>query len=183
MIKRRVRVLSGPPRILSNGDISRRLPNSPPLVGICVGGSFSAETLSGLKANLPGLSLGREIPFPRCRSHSKAELSQCTRLRHGKQSGWERTRALIKHTFWHRRNSRPCRLSIRLRARRCGDAARREWASNRHHKTTDGSQLPECPSHGAFSFATLSSRRDAMSEIMSARPYHPLGMLAGLTSL
>ena len=64
--------LRPPPRILSNGDISRRLPNSPPLVGIWGGGSFSAETLSGLKANLPGLSLGREIPFPRCRSHSKA---------------------------------------------------------------------------------------------------------------
>jgi hypothetical protein len=38
------------------------------LAGSCGCVSVSAETVSGLKANLSGLSLGRGIPFPRCRS-------------------------------------------------------------------------------------------------------------------
>jgi hypothetical protein len=38
------------------------------LAGSCGCVLFSAETVSGLKAILGGLSLGRGIPFPRCRS-------------------------------------------------------------------------------------------------------------------
>jgi hypothetical protein len=37
------------------------------LAGCCGYVSVSAETVSGLKAILGGLSLGRGIPFPRCR--------------------------------------------------------------------------------------------------------------------
>ena len=63
-----VRVLPGPPRILSNREISRRRPRSPQLAGFCGCVSVSADTVSGLKAILGRLSLGRGIPFPRCRS-------------------------------------------------------------------------------------------------------------------
>jgi hypothetical protein len=38
------------------------------MAGSCGWVSVSAETVSGLKAILGGLSLGRGIPFPRCRS-------------------------------------------------------------------------------------------------------------------
>ena len=38
------------------------------MAGSCGRVSVSAETVSGLKAILGGLSLGRGIPFPRCRS-------------------------------------------------------------------------------------------------------------------
>ena len=57
-----------PPRILSNREISRRRPRSPQLAGFCGCVSVSADTVSGLKAILGRLSLGRGIPFPRCRS-------------------------------------------------------------------------------------------------------------------
>ena len=63
-----VRVLSGPPRILPNREISRRLPRSPQLAGFCGCVLVSAETVSGLNAILGVLSLGRGISFPRCRS-------------------------------------------------------------------------------------------------------------------
>jgi hypothetical protein len=60
--------LRPPPRSPSNRKISRRRPRSPQLAvfGGCV--SVSADTVSGLKAILGRLSLGRGIPFPRCRS-------------------------------------------------------------------------------------------------------------------
>ena len=63
-----VRVLSAPPRSLSNRRISRRRPKSPQLAGCCGCVSVSTETVSGLNLILGGLSLGRGIPFPRCRS-------------------------------------------------------------------------------------------------------------------
>jgi hypothetical protein len=63
-----VRVLSGPPLTLPNRKISRSRPRSPQMAGSCGCVSVSAETVSGLKAILGGLSLGRGIPFPRCRS-------------------------------------------------------------------------------------------------------------------
>jgi hypothetical protein len=63
-----VRIPSGPPRILSNREISRRRPRSPQLAGFCGCVSVSADTVSGLKAILGVLSLGGGIPFPRCRS-------------------------------------------------------------------------------------------------------------------
>src|SRR6478735_2138654 len=62
-----VRILPGPPRSPSNLQISRRRPKSPQLARSCDWVSVSAETVSGLKAILGGLSLGRGIPFPRCR--------------------------------------------------------------------------------------------------------------------
>jgi hypothetical protein len=68
MIWLEVRILPGPPRILSNREISRRRPRSPQLAGFCGCVSVSADTVSGLKAILGRLSLGRGIPFPRCRS-------------------------------------------------------------------------------------------------------------------
>ena len=37
------------------------------MAGSCGWVSVSAETVSGLKAILGGMSLGRGIPFPRCR--------------------------------------------------------------------------------------------------------------------
>ena len=40
----------------------------PAIGGLWAGVSVSAEIVSGLKAILGGLSLGRGIPFPRCRS-------------------------------------------------------------------------------------------------------------------
>ena len=45
-------------------DISRRRPRSPQLAGCCGCVSVSAETVSGLKAILGGLSLGQGILFP-----------------------------------------------------------------------------------------------------------------------
>jgi hypothetical protein len=62
-----VRILPTPPRSLSNLQFSPRRPRSPPLAGCCGYVSVSAETVSGLMAILGGLSLGRGIPFPRCR--------------------------------------------------------------------------------------------------------------------
>jgi hypothetical protein len=59
--------LRPPPRSPSNLQISWRRPKSPQLAGSCGWVSVSAETVSGLKAILGGLSLGRGIPFPRCR--------------------------------------------------------------------------------------------------------------------
>ena len=72
-----VRVLSAPPRTLSNREISRRRPRSPQLAGSCGCVSVSAETVSGLKAILGGLSLGRGIPFPRCRLILDEDWSGC----------------------------------------------------------------------------------------------------------
>ena len=45
------------------------------MAGFCGCVSVSAETVSGLKAILGGLSLGRGIPFPRCRSILDEDLS------------------------------------------------------------------------------------------------------------
>jgi hypothetical protein len=70
-----VRVLSGPPRILSKREISRRRRRSPQLAGFYGYVSVSADTVSGPNAILGGLSLGRGIPFPRCRmSSGKADV-------------------------------------------------------------------------------------------------------------
>src|SRR3954452_20173820 len=74
-----VRILSGPPRTRPNREISRRRPRSPQLAGICGCVSVSAETVSGLKAILGGLSLGRGIPFPRCRSILDEDWSDVVR--------------------------------------------------------------------------------------------------------
>src|SRR3981189_2620604 len=73
-----------PPRTLSNREISRRRPRSPQLARSCGCVSVSAETFSGLKAILGGLSLGRGIPFPRCRSILDEDWSECGWLPHGK---------------------------------------------------------------------------------------------------
>jgi hypothetical protein len=72
-----VRVLPSPPRSPSNLQISRRRPKSPQLAGSCGWVSVSAETVSGLKAILGGLSLGRGIPFPRCRLILDEDWSGC----------------------------------------------------------------------------------------------------------
>jgi hypothetical protein len=47
------------------------------LAGCCGCVSVSAETVSGLKAILGGLSLGRGIPFPRCRLILDEDWSEC----------------------------------------------------------------------------------------------------------
>jgi hypothetical protein len=77
MVWLEVRVLPGPPRSLSNLRFSPRRPRSPPLAGCCGCVSVSAETVSGLKAILGGLSLGRGIPFPRCRLILDEDWSEC----------------------------------------------------------------------------------------------------------
>jgi hypothetical protein len=61
----------------ANRKISRRRPRSPQLAGSCGCVSVSAETVSGLKAILGGLSLGRGIPFPRCRLILDEDWSEC----------------------------------------------------------------------------------------------------------
>ena len=53
---------------------------SPPLAGCCGYVSVSAETVFGLNAILGGLSLGRGIPFPRCRLILDEDWSECGRL-------------------------------------------------------------------------------------------------------
>ena len=47
------------------------------MAGSCGWVSVSAETVSGLKAILGGLSLGRGIPFPRCRLILDEDWSGC----------------------------------------------------------------------------------------------------------
>ena len=63
-----VRVLPSPPRSLSNLQIAGDGHRSPQLAGFCGCVSVWTETVSDLNLVLDGLSLGRGIPFPRCRS-------------------------------------------------------------------------------------------------------------------
>ena len=74
-----VRVLSGPPRTLSNREVSLRLPKGPQLAGSDVGVSVSVETFSGLEAILGELSLALGIPFPgngdRCQQRRGSNVS------------------------------------------------------------------------------------------------------------
>ena len=58
-----VRILPGPPRILSNLWISQRLAKGPQLAGFDVRVFVSAETFFGLEPILGHLSLRGEIPF------------------------------------------------------------------------------------------------------------------------
>src|SRR5262245_34567569 len=60
----KLRLLPGPPRTLSNREISPRLPKGPQLAGSEVGVSVSVETFSGREAFLGELSLALGIPFP-----------------------------------------------------------------------------------------------------------------------
>ena len=74
-----VRVLPGPPRTLSNREISLRLPKGPQLAGSDVGVSVSVETISGQEAILGELSLALGIPFPgngdRCQQRRGSNVS------------------------------------------------------------------------------------------------------------
>jgi hypothetical protein len=83
-----VRILSGPPRSLSNLQISRRRPRRSQLAGSCGCLSVSAETFSGVKAILGGLALGRGIPFPRCRSILDEDWCGCDGYHTGRPSIW-----------------------------------------------------------------------------------------------
>jgi hypothetical protein len=58
------------------------------MAGSCGCVSVSAETVSGLKAILGGLSLGRGIPFPRCRSILDEDWSECGGYHTGRPSIW-----------------------------------------------------------------------------------------------
>ena len=60
----------------------------PAIGGLCGCVSVSAETVSGLKAILGGLSLGRGIPFPRCRSILDEDRSECGGYHTGRPSIW-----------------------------------------------------------------------------------------------
>ena len=83
-----VRVLPDPPRSLSNLQISRRRPRRSQLAGSCGCLSVSAETFSGVKAILGGLSLGRGIPFPRCRSILDEDWCGCDGYHTERPSIW-----------------------------------------------------------------------------------------------
>ena len=59
-----VRVLPGPPRTLSNLEISRFAPNGPELAGSGVGPLVSAETNTGVEEISAALSLALKSRFP-----------------------------------------------------------------------------------------------------------------------